>query len=100
MDDALALSALVLGLSGHLVQDMHARVSAQGFADLRPAHGFAFARISLGDATTASLGEHLGVTKQAAAQLVKELVDKGYVVRLPHPHDARARLLGLTEAGR
>jgi DNA-binding MarR family transcriptional regulator len=99
MDDALAFSALVLALSGQLVQDIHARVSEQGFEDLRPAHGFAFARISLGGATTAVLAEHLGVTKQAAAQLVEELVRKGYVVRQPHPHDARARLLALTETG-
>ncbi|WP_330230672.1 MarR family transcriptional regulator [Nocardia sp. NBC_00508] len=99
MDDALAFSALVLALSGQLVQEIHDRVSEQGFEGLRPAHGFAFARISFGGATTADLAEHLGVTKQAAAQLVKELVRKGYVLRRPHPHDARARLLELTEEG-
>ncbi|MFE7543717.1 MarR family winged helix-turn-helix transcriptional regulator [Streptomyces platensis] len=99
MDDALAFSALVLALSGQLVQEIHTSVSQQGFEDLRPAHGFAFARISVGGATTGDLAEHLGVTKQAAAQLVEELVRKGYVERHPHPHDARARLLGLTETG-
>ncbi|ELP63837.1 MarR family winged helix-turn-helix transcriptional regulator [Streptomyces turgidiscabies] len=99
MDDALAFSAVVLALSGQLVQEIHDRVTQQGFEDLRPAHGFAFVRISLGDATTADVAEHLGVTKQAAAQLVEDLVRKGYVVRRPHPHDARARLLELTETG-
>ncbi|MFJ1599704.1 MarR family winged helix-turn-helix transcriptional regulator [Streptomyces sp. NPDC088261] len=101
MDDPgpLAFSALVLGLSGQLVREIHARVTQQGFEDLRPAHGFAFVRISRGGATTADLAEHLGVTKQAAAQSVEELVRKGYVVRRPHPHDARARLLELTETG-
>ncbi|GGU70601.1 MarR family transcriptional regulator [Streptomyces albospinus] len=100
MDDALALSALVLALSGQLVQEIHTQVSRQGFEGLRPVHGFAFARIAAGDTTTADLAEHLGVTKQAAAQLVGELAGKGYVVRRPHPHDARARLLELTETGR
>ncbi|MCF3141726.1 MarR family winged helix-turn-helix transcriptional regulator [Streptomyces platensis] len=100
MDDALALSALVLALSGQLVQEIHEQVSRQGFEDLRPAHGFAFARISAGGATTADLAEHLGVTKQAAAQLVEELVRKGHVARRPHPRDARAKLLELTEQGR
>ncbi|MGW2023785.1 MarR family winged helix-turn-helix transcriptional regulator [Streptomyces decoyicus] len=99
MDDALSLSTLVLALSGQLVQEIHAHVSEQGFADLRPVHGFAFARISRGDVTTAGLAEHLGVTKQAAAQLVEELVRKEYVRRRPHPQDARARLLELTERG-
>ncbi|MFF2808388.1 MarR family winged helix-turn-helix transcriptional regulator [Streptomyces sp. NPDC058000] len=100
MDDALALSALVLALSGQLVQEIHTRVSQQGFEDLRPVHGFAFARIAAGDATTADLAEHLGVTKQAAAQLVADLVRTGYLDRRPHPSDARARLLELTERGR
>lgn len=97
--EPLAFSALVLALAGELVQGIHERVVAAGFDDLRPAHGFAFARISHGGATTAELGEHLGVTKQAAAQLVDELVRKGYVERTPHPTDARARLLRLTERG-
>ncbi|WP_424216425.1 MarR family winged helix-turn-helix transcriptional regulator (plasmid) [Streptomyces sp. BI20] len=99
MDDALAFSALVMTLSGHLVQEIHGRVARQGFEDLRPAHGFAFARIAAGDATAGALAEHLGVTKQAAAQLVEELVRKGYVERRPHPRDARARLLALTTSG-
>jgi DNA-binding MarR family transcriptional regulator len=100
MDDALVFSALVLALSGQLVQEIHTGVSEQGFQDLRPAHGFAFARIAAGGVTTADLAGHLGVTKQAAAQLVEELVRKGYVERHPHPHDARARLLELTDTGR
>ncbi|RAG82765.1 MarR family transcriptional regulator [Streptacidiphilus pinicola] len=95
----LAFAALVLALAGELVQGVHERVVAAGFDDLRPAHGFAFARISHGGATTAELAEHLGVTKQASAQLVDELVRKGYVERTPHPGDARARLLRLSERG-
>jgi DNA-binding MarR family transcriptional regulator len=98
-DDALAFSALLLSLSGELVQGVHDRVVAQGFDDLRPTHGFAFVRISFGGATVGELAEHLGVTKQAASQLVDELVRKGYVERHPHPTDARARLVVLTDRG-
>jgi DNA-binding MarR family transcriptional regulator len=97
--ESVAFSALVLALAGELVQGIHDRVVAAGFDDLRPTHGFAFVRISHGGATAAELAEHLGVTKQAAAQLVDELVRKGYVERTPHPTDARARLLRLTERG-
>lgn len=43
---------------------------------------------------------HLGVTKQAASQLVEEIVRKGYAERRPHPEDARARLIVLTGRGR
>ncbi|QMU68090.1 MarR family winged helix-turn-helix transcriptional regulator [Streptacidiphilus sp. P02-A3a] len=97
--DARALPALLLALSGELVAGIQAGVEARGFADIRPAHGFAFARLAPDGATVGELAEHLGVTKQAASQLVEELVRKGYVERHPHPDDARARLVVLTERG-
>ncbi|WP_083840839.1 MarR family winged helix-turn-helix transcriptional regulator [Saccharomonospora marina] len=50
-------------------------------------------------ATAVELGEHLGVTKQAAVQLVDELDRRGYVERRPHPHDRRSRLVALTPRG-
>lgn len=95
----LALATLLLSAAAALVDGIHAAVTAAGFDDLRPTHGFAFARISRGDATVGDVAEHLGVTKQAASQLVDELARKGYVTRHPHPGDARARLLALTPRG-
>lgn len=97
--DARALPALLLALSGELVAGIQAGGAARGFDDVRPAHGFAFARLAPHGATVGELAEHLGVTKQAASQLVEELVRKGYVERRPHPADARARLVVLTEHG-
>ncbi len=97
--DNLALATLLLSAASSLVDGIHAAVTAAGFDDLRPTHGFAFVRISAGDATVGDVAEHLGVTKQAASQLVDELVRKGYVTRLPHPADGRARLLALTPRG-
>ncbi|GAA2539751.1 MarR family winged helix-turn-helix transcriptional regulator [Winogradskya consettensis] len=76
-----------------------AGVRARGFTDLRPAHGYAFARLSGSGATVVQLAEHLDVTKQAASQMVDELVRKGYVERRPHPDDARAKLITLTARG-
>ncbi|MYW69648.1 MarR family transcriptional regulator [Streptomyces sp. SID8379] len=97
--EALALSSALLAAAGELTQRLHEGVVARGFEGLRPVHGFAFARLSHGGATVTELAGHLGVTKQAASQLVDEMVRKGYVERQPHPHDARARLLVLTERG-
>nr|WP_202455475.1 MarR family winged helix-turn-helix transcriptional regulator [Streptomyces sp. SID8367] len=94
------MSAALIAAAGDLTQRLHEGVVARGFDGLRPVHGFAFSRLSAGDATTTELAAHLGVTKQAASQLVDEMVRKGYVERRPHPHDARARLLVLTERGR
>ena len=98
-DDALSLSALILAAGNALVDGIHAGVVERGFTDLRPAHGFAFARLAPAGATVSELAVHLGVTRQAAAQLVDELVAKGYVERRRHPDDGRAQLITLTERG-
>ncbi|MFI1724230.1 MarR family winged helix-turn-helix transcriptional regulator [Streptomyces sp. NPDC020489] len=97
--EALALSAALLAAAGDLTQRINDGVVARGFSGVRPMHGFAFARLAPDGATVTELAAHLGVTKQAASQLVDELVRKGYVERRPHPVDARARLVVLTEQG-
>jgi DNA-binding MarR family transcriptional regulator len=94
------LTASLLALSGGLVAGIHTGVVARGFDDVRPAHGFVFVRLAPSGATTAEIAEHMGMTKQAASQIVDELVAKGYVERHPHPTDARAKLIVLTERGR
>ena len=97
--ELLDLPVLLLSAARSLVDGIDAGVRARGFTDLRPAHGFAFARIAGGGATVVQLADHLDVTKQAASQMVEELVVKGYVERRPHPDDARARLIVLTDKG-
>ncbi len=97
--DPEALAFGLLSVSRALVDGITAGVRARGFLDVRPAHGFAFARLAPDGATITQLAEHLDVTRQAAAQLVDELVAKGYVQRGRHPDDARARLITLTSKG-
>ncbi len=97
--DLLDLPVLLLSAARALVDGVDAGVRVRGFADVRPAHGFAFARLAGDGATVGQLAEHLDVTKQAASQMVEELVTKGYVERRPHPDDARARLIVLTPKG-
>ena len=98
-DDAQSLAFGLLAASRALVDGISAGVRARGFDDVRPAHGFAFARLAAGGANISQLAEHLDVTRQAAAQLVDELAAQGYVERHPDPADARARLITLTEKG-
>lgn len=99
-EDNWTTAAAVLRLASQLVDGIQEGLARRGFDDVRPAHGFAFARLSTGQATTADVAQHLGVTKQAASQLVDHLVTHGYVERQPDPRDARARLLVLTARGR
>ncbi|MFD8302301.1 MarR family winged helix-turn-helix transcriptional regulator [Streptomyces sp. NPDC059690] len=97
--EAMALSAALLAVAGELTQRINEGVVARGFEGMRPAHGFAFTRLAPDGATVTELAVHLGVTKQAASQLVDEVVRKGYAERRAHPADARARLIVLTERG-
>jgi DNA-binding MarR family transcriptional regulator len=97
--DLLDLPVLLLNAARTLVDGIDAGVRARGFTDVRPAHGFAFARLASDGATVSQLADHLDVTKQAASQMVEELVTKGYVERRPHPDDARARLIVLSARG-
>jgi len=93
-------AAAVLRVAAQLVDGIQEGIARRGFDDVRPAHGFAFARISTAPSTTADLAAHLGITKQAAAQLVDHLVGHGYLTRKADPRDGRAKLLVLTERGR
>jgi DNA-binding MarR family transcriptional regulator len=97
--DLLDLTVLLLSAARTLVDGIDAGVRARGFTDVRPAHGFAFARLAGDGATVSQLADHLDVTKQAASQMVEELVTKGYVERRAYPGDARARLIVLTPKG-
>lgn len=93
-------ASATLHIAAQLVDGIQTRLSTRGFADVRPVHGFAFAALA-GERTTAkSLAAALGVTKQAAAQLVVHLVRCGYVTRESDPRDGRAQLLVLTARGR
>ncbi|MER6373076.1 MarR family transcriptional regulator [Streptomyces mirabilis] len=96
--EAMALTVVLLAAAGDLTRRINDGVEARGF-EVRPAYGFAFTRLAPDGATVTDLATHLGVTKQAASQLVDELVRKGYAERRPYPGDARARLVVLTERG-
>jgi DNA-binding MarR family transcriptional regulator len=89
----------VLRLSAQLVDGIQAGAVGAGFDDVRPVHGFVFAIVSSGPTTAGAVAEELGVTKQAAAQLVDYLERRGYLRRRRDPYDKRARILELTERG-
>jgi DNA-binding MarR family transcriptional regulator len=81
------------------IDELHRRLAERGHPDVRPAHGYAFQAIGASGATAGELGVRLGVTKQAAGQMVDELVRLGYVTREADPDDGRRRLVQLTPRG-
>lgn len=46
------------------------------------------------------IGQHLGITKAAASQLVDRLVQQGLLVRAEAPNDRRFKTVSLTSQGR
>ena len=79
-------------------RELIVRLAEEGFADLPSSAGFAFARLAGGGATSGELATYLGVSKQAAGQLVDQLEARGLARRTPGP-DARTKTVKLTERG-
>ena len=93
------LVALMATAWSILVDDLQTELARVGYADIRPAHGFAFQLLAPDGATGNELAEHLGITKQAASQMIDFLEGHGYVERRPHPSDKRGKLVVLTQKG-
>ncbi len=93
------LVALLATAWSILVDDLQTELAKIGYGDIRPAHGFAFQLLAPNGATGNQLAEHLGVTKQAASQMIDFLEEHGYVTRTPLPNDKRGKLVQLTKKG-
>ena len=87
-----------------LAQASAARVSealaARGLTEIRPGHSLLLVPLLGGAWHASELAAHLGVSRQAVAQLVATLERGGYVGRVADPGDARAKLICLTARGR
>ena len=70
-----------------------------GYADIRPTHGCVFRFVREDGMRLTELAALAGMTKQSVGELVDDLVDLGYVERIPDPEDRRAKLICLTERG-
>lgn len=88
---------VLLGLAFQVVlAEFVKRVDMAGYEELRPVHGMIFQALKHEGATSTELAQHLGITKQAAGQMVDDLVRMGYVTRKTHPAGGRRRLIILT----
>lgn len=91
---------VLMGLAfRNFIDDLQSKIALAGFEDIRPGHGFAFQLLSFKNASVNELAEHLGVTKQAASQMVEYLENHDYVTSLPDPKDRRIKVVALTARG-
>lgn len=94
------LVTLLVGAVRGISQVFSDRMTAAGFDDVRPTHGFALTLVGDQGTTATELGRRLGMTKQSAGEVVTHLARQGYVERRPDPEDRRARRITLTPRGR
>lgn len=80
--------------------ELNERLRRLGYADVRVAHSSVFGHIDVGGTRIIDLAERANMTKQSMAELVEDLIAKGYLERRPDPTDGRARLITLTARGR
>lgn len=75
-------------------------LARSGYDDV-PGNGlFVIAATARGDATMSAIIERLGVSKQAAGQLIDTMVTRGYLDRTVDPEDRRRLRIALSERGR
>src|SRR3954451_25131786 len=81
------------------VDALQADLAARGFDDIGTHFGYVFRALGEGPRTATQLAQELGVTPQAAALIVDDMVAKGYVERTVDERDRRARALRLADRG-
>src|ERR1700761_598804 len=74
--------------------------AAAGLNGIRPGQAVVLVPLAAGGLHASDLADRLRVSRQAVAQAVAALERHDYVVRGPHPSDARARIIELTPRGR
>jgi DNA-binding MarR family transcriptional regulator len=83
-----------------LIDQLHGRLRALGWTDVRPAFGFVLLAVRDQPATVTGLASLMGTTKQAASKLVEAMVVSGYVERETGAPDGRQRPVHLTPRGK
>jgi len=83
-----------------LVDDLHERLAARGWAGVRPAFGFVLLALRAGPVSLRELPGVLGTSKQAVSKLVEAMVAAGFAERASDPADSRAKRVQLSARGR
>lgn len=98
--EAMALPALLRAARRGYGSAVRAALEAAGYGDLPPNGPFVIGAIALNGSPLSEIIDFLGVSKQAAGQLVDTLVTRGYLERSVDPLDRRRLTIALSERGR
>jgi DNA-binding MarR family transcriptional regulator len=100
VDEEVVIPALLRAARGSYSQAIGLRLAEAGFEDLPRNGGFVLGGMSHHGGSAVDMIRGLGVTKQAASQLIDSLVLRGYLTRELNPEDRRRMTIELTERGR
>jgi len=98
--DELSFPVLLRGARATYVAAIQAALAAAECDDLPRNGTYVVGAISREGSQLSQIIRELGVSKQAAGQLVDVLVMRGYLDRFPDPDDRRRMTVALTERGR
>lgn len=93
--------ARLLAMAYRLQMDeLHGRLRAAGWTDVRPAYGFVLLAAREHATTATDLAVLMGTSKQAASKLVDSMEASGYVRRTTSAVDGRQKEVVLARRGR
>jgi DNA-binding MarR family transcriptional regulator len=95
----LTIGSLLRSAWTDLIDEVFAKLVAAGFDDLRPVHQPILRDVLTSSLRPSELGARLGLSKQAANDLVREFEAKGYITLEPDRDDGRAKRIVATERG-
>jgi DNA-binding MarR family transcriptional regulator len=98
--DEVPIPALLRAARGAYGHAIRRALRERGLHDMPPNGPFVIGGMGNRDQPLGALVEQLGVTKQAAGQLIDSLVQRGYLSRSPDADDRRRVNVALTERGR
>ena len=98
-DEEVVIPALLRAARGSYAQAITANLEAAGFGDLPRNGAFVLGGMGNHGGTAVDMIRGLGVTKQAASQLIDTLVLRGYLTRQVNPEDRRRMTITLTDRG-
>jgi DNA-binding MarR family transcriptional regulator len=76
-----------------------AGLHSAGFKDIRPVHTDIVRSVDVGGSRVTDVATRCNITKQAAGQVIKELVSLGYLSQMTDRKDTRVRMVIFTSKG-